>query len=105
MRASGLAIRGAVPDATAPRNPPTARGRSRWRIAAMSSRVSGRAPMLDRAIPWACSGCPTCCDGSDCGRLAMTVEESEIRMTARIHKVEAGVYEADFTIEPTEELT
>ena len=35
----------------------------------------------------------------------MKVEESEIRMTARIHKVEAGVYEADFTIEPTEELT
>ncbi len=35
----------------------------------------------------------------------MTVEEAEIRMTARIHKVEEGVYEADYTIEPAEELT
>lgn len=35
----------------------------------------------------------------------MTVEESETRMTARVHKVEEGVYEADFTIEPAEELT
>ncbi|MFL5334881.1 MAG: hypothetical protein ACJ8H8_17240 [Geminicoccaceae bacterium] len=26
-------------------------------------------------------------------------------MTARIHEVEEGVYEADFTIEPTEDLT
>ena len=35
----------------------------------------------------------------------MTVEEAETRMTARVHKVEEGVYEADYTIEPTEELT
>ena len=35
----------------------------------------------------------------------MTVEEAETRMTARVHKVEEGVYEADYTIEPPEELT
>lgn len=35
----------------------------------------------------------------------MMVEESAQRMTARIHKVEEGVYEADFTIEPAEDLT
>ena len=34
----------------------------------------------------------------------MTVEEAETRMTARIHKVEEGVYEADYTIEPAEKL-
>jgi hypothetical protein len=33
------------------------------------------------------------------------VKERETRMTARLHKVEEGVYEADYTIEPTEPLT
>lgn len=28
-----------------------------------------------------------------------------MRMTARIQKIEDGVYEADYTVEPTEELT
>ena len=35
----------------------------------------------------------------------MTVEEQETRMTARVHKVEEGVYEADYTMEPAEKLT
>ena len=35
----------------------------------------------------------------------MKDKEHETRMTARIHKVEEDVYEADFTIEPTEDLT
>jgi hypothetical protein len=35
----------------------------------------------------------------------MKDKERETRMTARVHKVEEGVYEADFTIEPAEELT
>ena len=39
------------------------------------------------------------------GGLPMKVKDSETRMTARIQNVEEGVYEADFTIEPTEELT
>ena len=32
----------------------------------------------------------------------MTDKEAETRMTACIHQVEESVYEADFTIEPTE---
>ena len=35
----------------------------------------------------------------------MTDKKHETRMTARIHKVEESVYDADFTIEPTEDLT